>query len=94
MLFKHASNIPQCAQLMEDIFLEACAPEGVYQNLFIPCKKASELVANTRIKAVTLRGSEPAGSAIAATASKYIKKSTLELGGSYSFIVLNDANHR
>ncbi|MFH7017336.1 NAD-dependent succinate-semialdehyde dehydrogenase [Flavobacterium sp. FlaQc-47] len=92
MLFKHASNVPQCAQLMEDIFLEAGAPEGVYQNLFIPGDKASELVADLRIKAVTLTGSEPAGASIAAAAGKYIKKSTLELGGSDAFIVLNDAN--
>ncbi|WP_428229562.1 NAD-dependent succinate-semialdehyde dehydrogenase [Flavobacterium sp.] len=92
MLFKHASNVPQCAQLMEDIFLEAGAPEGVYQNLFIPGEKATELVADTRIKAVTLTGSEPAGASIAAAAGKYIKKSTLELGGSDAFIVLNDAN--
>ncbi|MDA6070839.1 NAD-dependent succinate-semialdehyde dehydrogenase [Flavobacterium sp. AC] len=92
MLFKHASNVPQCAQLMEDIFLEAGAPEGVYQNLFIPGEKASELVSDIRIKAVTLTGSEPAGASIAAAAGKYIKKSTLELGGSDAFIVLNDAN--
>lgn len=92
ILLKHASNIPQCAQVMEDIFLEAGAPEGVYQNLFIPGKKATELVADERIKAVALTGSEPAGSSIAAAAGKYIKKSTLELGGSDAFIVLSDAN--
>ncbi|MEO8253739.1 MAG: NAD-dependent succinate-semialdehyde dehydrogenase [Flavobacterium sp.] len=92
MLFKHASNVPQCAQIMEDIFEEAGAPEGVYQNLFIPGKKATELVADERIKAVALTGSEPAGASIAAAAGKYIKKSTLELGGSDAFIVLSDAN--
>ncbi|MBK0369325.1 NAD-dependent succinate-semialdehyde dehydrogenase [Flavobacterium agrisoli] len=92
ILMKHASNVPQCAEEMENIFKEAGAPKGVYQNLFIPGKKASELVADKRIKAVTLTGSEPAGSAIAAEAGKYIKKSTLELGGSDAFIVLDDAN--
>jgi succinate-semialdehyde dehydrogenase/glutarate-semialdehyde dehydrogenase len=92
MVFKHASNVPQCAQIMEDIFLEAGAPKGVYQNLFIPGNKTSALVANKHIKAVTLTGSEPAGAAIAAAAGKYIKKSTLELGGSDAFIVLDDAN--
>jgi len=92
MLFKHASNVPQCAQVMEDIFAEAGAPEGVYVNLFITGKKATELVADKRIKAVALTGSEPAGSSIAAAAGKYIKKSTLELGGSDAFIVLDDAN--
>lgn len=92
MLLKHASNVPQCAQIMEDIFLEAGAPKGVYQNLFIPGSRIDSLVADKRIKAVTLTGSEPAGASIAAAAGKYVKKSTLELGGSDAFIVLNDAN--
>lgn len=92
MLMKHASNVPQCAQVMEDIFLEAGAPAGVYQNLFIPGNEVDGLLADKRIKAVTLTGSEPAGAAIAAAAGKYVKKSTLELGGSDAFIVLDDAN--
>jgi len=92
MLLKHASNVPQCAQIMEDIFLEAGFPIGVYQNLFIPGSKMDSLVADKRIKAVTLTGSEPAGSSIAAAAGKYIKKSTLELGGSDAFVVLDDAD--
>ena len=92
MLLKHASNVPQCAQVMEDIFLEAGAAKGVYQNLFIPGSKIGDLVADKRIKAVTLTGSEPAGSSIAAAAGKYVKKSTLELGGSDAFVVLDDAN--
>jgi len=92
MLMKHASNVPQCAQVMEDIFLEAGAPVGVYQNLFIPGNEVDGLLADKRIKAVTLTGSEPAGAAIAAAAGKYVKKSTLELGGSDAFIVLDDAN--
>ncbi|ASU34001.1 NAD-dependent succinate-semialdehyde dehydrogenase [Mucilaginibacter xinganensis] len=92
MLLKHASNIPQCAQIMEDIFLEAGFPEGVYQNLFIPGSETDVLVADERIKAVTFTGSEPAGSSIAAAAGKYIKKSTLELGGSDAFVVLDDAD--
>jgi len=92
MLLKHASNVPQCAQIMEDIFLEAGFPIGVYQNLLIPGSEIDALVADKRIKAVTLTGSEPAGSSIAAAAGKYIKKSTLELGGSDAFVVLDDAD--
>ncbi|PUZ26911.1 succinate-semialdehyde dehydrogenase / glutarate-semialdehyde dehydrogenase [Chitinophaga costaii] len=92
MLLKHASNVPQCAQIMEDIFEEAGAPAGVYQNLFIPGSSIDKLVADKRIKAVTLTGSEPAGASIASAAGKNVKKSTLELGGSDALIVLNDAN--
>lgn len=92
MLLKHASNVPQCAQIMESIFLEAGAPKGVYQNLFIPGNKVDGLIADKRIKGVTLTGSEPAGASIAAAAGRYVKKSTLELGGSDAFIVLDDAD--
>lgn len=92
MVLKHASNVPQCAAIMERIFIEAGAPKGVYTNLFIPGSKVSELIADERIKGATLTGSEPAGSSLAAMAGKYIKKSTLELGGSDAFIVLDDAD--
>jgi succinate-semialdehyde dehydrogenase/glutarate-semialdehyde dehydrogenase len=92
MLLKHASNVPQCAQAMEDILIEAGFPQGVYQNLFIPGNKIDDLLTDKRIKAVTLTGSEPAGSSIAAMAGKLIKKSTLELGGSDAFVVLDDAD--
>ncbi|MFA6728304.1 MAG: NAD-dependent succinate-semialdehyde dehydrogenase [Prevotella sp.] len=92
MVLKHASNVPQCAQLMEDLFKEAGLPDGVYQNLFIPGGSIDKLVANPLIKGVTLTGSEPAGANIASEAGKYVKKSTLELGGSDPFIILEDAN--
>ncbi len=92
ILLKHASNVPQAAETMEQIFKTAGAPEGVYTNLFIPGEKASELVADPRIKGVSLTGSEPAGSSIASMAGKYIKRSTLELGGSDPFIVMPDAD--
>lgn len=92
MVLKHASNVPQCAQIMEDIFLEAGLPKGVYNNLFIPGSQVERLVENPKIKAVALTGSKPAGSSIASAAGKVVKKSTLELGGSDPFIVLEDAD--
>ena len=91
-LLKHASNVPQCAAAMEKIFTEAGAPKGVYTNLFVPGSKISNLVADPRVKGAALTGSEPAGSSFAAMAGKYVKKSTLELGGSDAFIVLEDAD--
>ena len=92
MVLKHASNVPQCAKIMEDIFKEAGLPEGVYTNLFVPGSQVEPLVSNPKIKGVTLTGSKPAGAAIAAAAGSQVKKSTLELGGSDPFIVLEDAD--
>ncbi|WP_080903465.1 NAD-dependent succinate-semialdehyde dehydrogenase [Parabacteroides sp. Marseille-P3160] len=92
VVLKHASNVPQAAELMEKIFTEAGAPKGVYTNLFVPGSKVSGLVADPRIKGASLTGSEPAGSSFASMAGKYLKKSTLELGGSDPFVVLEDAD--
>lgn len=92
MVLKHASNVPQCAQMFEDLFKEAGLPDGVYTNLFVSGKDIEPIVANPKIKAVTLTGSEPAGASIATAAAKLVKKSTLELGGSDPFIVLDDAD--
>ncbi|TWP22909.1 NAD-dependent succinate-semialdehyde dehydrogenase [Apibacter muscae] len=92
MVMKHASNVPQCAEMMEKLFLDAGLPKGVYTNLFIPGSKVSNLAADNRIKGVALTGSEPAGASLASVAGKNIKKSTLELGGSDPFIVLEDAD--
>lgn len=92
MVLKHASNVPQCAQIMEDIFKEAGLPDGVYTNLFVAGKDIEPLVANPKIKGVTLTGSKPAGASIAAAAGAQVKKSTLELGGSDPFIVLEDVD--
>ncbi|WP_313376809.1 NAD-dependent succinate-semialdehyde dehydrogenase [Chishuiella sp.] len=92
MVLKHASNVPQCAQIMEDIFHEAGLPKGVYTNLFVPGGSVERIVDNPKIKAVALTGSEAAGGSIAAAAGKNIKKSTLELGGSDPFIVLEDVD--
>lgn len=92
VVLKHASNVPQAAEIMEKIFTEAGAPKGVYTNLFVPGAKVSELVADPRVKGASLTGSEPAGSSFASMAGKFLKKSTLELGGSDVFIVMPDAD--
>ncbi|MCD8165941.1 MAG: NAD-dependent succinate-semialdehyde dehydrogenase [Bacteroides sp.] len=92
IVLKHASNAPQCAAKMEEIFRQAGAPEGLYTNLFISGEKASRLVADPRVKGATLTGSEKAGSSFAGMAGQYVKKSLLELGGSDPFIVLEDAD--
>jgi succinate-semialdehyde dehydrogenase/glutarate-semialdehyde dehydrogenase len=92
VLVKHASNVPQCAMAIEDIFTEAGAPLGLYTNLLLSNQRTTELVADKRIKGVSLTGSETAGASVATEAGKHVKKSVLELGGSDAFIVLEDAD--
>jgi succinate-semialdehyde dehydrogenase / glutarate-semialdehyde dehydrogenase len=92
ILIKHASIVPQCGIVIEELFKEAGAPTGLYTNLLISGKRASALVSDKRIKGVSLTGSEVAGASLASEAGKYLKKSVLELGGSDAFIVLEDAN--
>lgn len=91
-LLKHAANVFGSAIHIEEIFIEAGAPEGVFQNLIIHHDKVAGMLENPIIKAVTLTGSERAGSSVAAAAGKNIKKSLLELGGSNAFVVLADAD--
>jgi succinate-semialdehyde dehydrogenase / glutarate-semialdehyde dehydrogenase len=79
VLLKHASIVPQCSTAIENIFKAAGAPTGLYTNLLISGKRASALVADDRIKGVSLTGSEEAGASVAAQAGKNLKKSVLEL---------------
>jgi succinate-semialdehyde dehydrogenase/glutarate-semialdehyde dehydrogenase len=92
MMVKHASNVPQCAQAFDDLIQEAGAPAGVYTNLFATKDQVQRLIADPRIKAVALTGSEAAGAIVASQAGKNLKKSTMELGGSDAFVVLEDAD--
>ncbi|MDH3887675.1 MAG: NAD-dependent succinate-semialdehyde dehydrogenase [Gammaproteobacteria bacterium] len=91
-LLKHASNVPQCALAVESVFVEAGFPAGVFRTLMIPSSQVEAVIQDSRVQAVTLTGSEPAGRQVAATAGAQIKKSLLELGGSDPFIVLEDAD--
>ena len=91
-VLKHASNVMRCGKNLEKVFIRAGFPEGCFQNLVIGSKKVEEVLKDKRVKAVTLTGSEGAGSAVAATAGKEIKKSVLELGGSNALVVFEDAN--
>jgi succinate-semialdehyde dehydrogenase/glutarate-semialdehyde dehydrogenase len=92
ILLKHASMVPQCAIAIQDLFIEAEAPIGLYTNLLISGRRASGIVSDKRIKGVSLTGSEGAGASLAAEAGKNLKKSVLELGGNDAFIVLEDAD--
>ena len=92
LLVKHAASVPQCALAFEQLFIDAGAPKGAYTNLFISYSQSDEVIDDPRVKGVALTGSLPAGRKIAARAGMQLKKSSMELGGSDAFIVLEDAD--
>jgi succinate-semialdehyde dehydrogenase / glutarate-semialdehyde dehydrogenase len=91
-LLKHAANVCRCSLTIEKVFREAGFPDGAFQSLLVDSKNVADIIARDEIAAVTLTGSEFAGTQVASAAGKNLKKTVLELGGSDPFIVLEDAD--
>ena len=91
-VLKHASNVSMCALKIEQIFEESGFPQGIFRTVLVPGAETGSLIADRRIAAVTLTGSDVAGVAVASASGQVLKKNVLELGGSDAFIVLEDAD--
>ncbi|MDQ1043524.1 NADP-dependent succinic semialdehyde dehydrogenase [Streptomyces sp. V4I2] len=91
-LLKHASNVPQTALYLEDLFHRAGFTEGTFQTLLVGSAAVDEILRDERVKAATLTGSEPAGRAVASTSGEMVKKTVLELGGSDPYVVMPSAD--
>jgi len=91
-VLKHASNVPECALQIEQVFQEAGFPENAFRTILIGSRMVEGVIRDDRVKAVTLTGSEAAGMQVASTAGQELKKTVLELGGSDPYIVLDDAD--
>lgn len=92
LMVKHAACVPQCAIAFEKLWIDAGAPAGIYTNLLVSHDQSDRVIDDLRIKGVALTGSVSAGRSIAARAGKHLKKTSMELGGSDAFIVLDDAD--
>jgi len=92
VISKHASIVPHCASVFEELVNEAGAPKGAWANLFITSSQVANIIADDRVVGAAMTGSEGAGAAIATQAAKHLKKSTLEMGGNDVFVVLDDAD--
>jgi succinate-semialdehyde dehydrogenase/glutarate-semialdehyde dehydrogenase len=91
-ILKHAPNVPRCALEIEGVFRDAGFPDGLFRAVFLSNDGAGGVIADERVRAVTLTGSDRAGSQVAEQAGRHLKKTVLELGGSDPFIVLEDAD--